>query len=180
VGVLFLAGPLLSAHPSTNDTVSADRPPLDGWMLTTDPSTGVSVRLPAQPQVENTTTNIDSGETLPLRQYSLNLSDGRGQALFEVVDAPDRILDLDKGLQAVAAATGTGGTVTSSRHLDVDGHPALDARYTTVIDGSTYVFFIRVVGDRGHIILVEAGGPVAQENSLSGTHQQVLSTLHLI
>jgi hypothetical protein len=66
--------------------------------------------------------------------------------VFKVADAPDRILDFDKGLQAVVAATGTGGTVTSSRH----------------------------------IILVETGGPVAQENSLSGTHQQVLSTLHLI
>jgi hypothetical protein len=65
-GCAFLTGPLLSAHPSTNDAVSADRHPLDGWMLTTDPSTGVSVRMPAQPQEENTTTTIDSDEPFRL------------------------------------------------------------------------------------------------------------------
>jgi hypothetical protein len=181
-GCAIWAGPLLPTHPSTptNNTVSAGSTLLDGWTLTTDPPTGVSVRLPTQPQVQNTTTTTEGGDTLPLRDYTLNLSDGRGTIEFTVADAPDRILDLDKGLQAVVAGAGSGGILTSSRHFDVDGHPAVDARYTTNVDGSPYVAFARLVADRGHIIIINTTGPFTQENSLNGTHQQILGTLHLI
>jgi hypothetical protein len=80
----------------------------------------------------------------------------------------------------VVAGTGTGATVTNSRHLTVEGHPAVDARYTTTINGSPHVVFARFVGDRGYLVLVETNGPIAQENAVDEAQQQILSTLHLI
>jgi hypothetical protein len=100
-GCAFL-GPILPTRSPAGATPSAYKAPPAEWVLTTDPPSGVSAMLPVQPSVDNTSIRTDDGDTLPLRQYLVNLSDGRGQALFQVSDAPGRILDLDKSVQAVA------------------------------------------------------------------------------
>jgi hypothetical protein len=168
-----VAGPLLAAP------VSASRPPR-GWVLTTDPPSGLSIRLPRQPSVHHNTGTDSAGQPVAVRQYLVTLSDGRSVALFQVAGALHRTMDLDKALRLVVAGTGIGGTVTSSRRLTVEGHPAVEARYTTTINGSPHVVFARFIGDRGYLVLVETNGPLAQENALKEAQQQILSTLHLI
>jgi hypothetical protein len=53
-------------------------------VTTTDPVSGISVMLPGQPTVENTTGKATDGETLPLRQYLLELDQGSRAVLFQI------------------------------------------------------------------------------------------------
>jgi hypothetical protein len=154
------------------------------WVLTTDPPTGISIRLPVKATVENSTTTAHGAEgpSLPYRRYTAVFDGGEKVVFFGVVDLPSAQgrSFLDENLKSTVAATGSGGTVTSSKHLTVDGHPALDARFTTTLDGEKAVFFLRFVIDGTHLVIVETGGPVAAESDLTEKHQQALSTLHLI
>lgn len=170
--------PMLPPRTANPDS-GTEEVPFSKWVSTTDPPSNISVLLPNKPTVKNTTTTDGNGATVPLRQYLVGLSDGRGEALFQVVDAPDRIIDLDKSVQSMASGVGSEGTVTSNRHFDLDGHPAVDARCTSTIDGSLYVVLLRLISDRGYMIMVATDGPIAQEGSLNRTHQQILQTLRI-
>jgi hypothetical protein len=76
-----VAGPLLAAP------VSASRP-TRGWVLTTDPPSGLSIRLPTQPSVHHNTGTDSAGQPVAVRQYLVTLSDGRSVGLFQVAGAP--------------------------------------------------------------------------------------------
>jgi hypothetical protein len=152
----------------------------EGWVLATDSPSGLSARLPGHPSVQNNVGTDAGGEPVAVRQYFVTSSDGRSAALFSVAGAPGRVVDVDQALRLVVAGTGSGATVTRSRHVDVEGHPAVDARYTTTIDGQLHVVFARIISDRGYLVEVETNGPLPQENALNAIHQQILSTLHLI
>jgi hypothetical protein len=163
--------------PTAFITVRAEDPP-SGWVTTTDPS-GISVMLPGQPTVKNTTTTDADGKTLPLRQYSLLLSGGNRVVTFQVIDAFFRTVDFDKALQAMASAQPK-GTVTSSRHFVLDGHPADDGRVTAIIEGTPAVYLVRLVADSGYLVGIMTLGAAPQESALTPFHQQVLGTLHLV
>ncbi|MGH3718276.1 MAG: hypothetical protein ACRDRI_05415 [Pseudonocardiaceae bacterium] len=158
-------------------TTRVDAP--SGWMTTTDPVSGISVMLPGQPTVKNTTTTSANGDTLPLRQYILELNGGSRTVVFQVIDAPFRPIDFDKGLQLVASTQGN-GMVTTSRHFTLDGHPADDSRITGIIEGTPAVSLVRFVADSGYLVAILTVGRSTEESGLIPLHQEVLGTLHLV
>lgn len=182
---LALAGAAAPASPATAltpptafTTIPVEDPTPSGWATTTDPVSGISVMLPGQPTVVKTTTTDADGKTLPLRQYRLELNQGSRAVFFQVIDAPFRKVDLDKGLRGIS--TELKGTVTSSRHFVLDGHPALDGRYTATVEGTPAVGLVRLVVDSGYLVGIMTLGTVAEERAMTQFHQQVLGTLRLI
>ncbi|MBV9139610.1 MAG: hypothetical protein JO115_01585 [Pseudonocardiales bacterium] len=168
--------------PAASITAQADPP--SGWVTTTDPVSGISVMLPGQPTVKNTTTTDANGETLPLRQYLLEFDGGNRAVLFQVIDATFRQVDFDKALQGAASAqsdgTVTDGTVTNSRHFVLDGRPAADGRITATVAGTPAVYLVRLVADNGYLVGIITLGKATEEDALMSFHQQVLGTLRLI
>ena len=158
ISLAVAAAPASTASALTPPTavITARADPPSWWLPTTDPASGISVMLPGQPTVKNTTTKAADGSTLPLRQYLVQLNGGSRAVLFEVIDGPFRPIDFDRGLQAVASpqamtnATMTNGTVTNSRHFVLDGRPADDGRITAAIEGTPAVILVRLVADRGY------------------------------
>jgi hypothetical protein len=168
--------------PAASTTASAEPP--SGWVTTTDPASGISVMLPGQPTVKNTTTTAADGVTVPLRQYILELNGGSRVVLFQVIDATFRQIDFDKALQGAASSqpdgTVTDGTVTDSRHFVLDGRPADDGRITATVAGTPAVYLVRLVADKGYLAGIITLGRVTEENALMSFHHQVLGTLRLI
>lgn len=168
--------------PAASITAQADPP--SGWVATTDPVSGISVMLPGQPTVKNTTTTAANGDILPLHQYILELNGGSRVVLFQVIDAPFRQIDFDRGLQKLASSqsngTVTNGTVTDSRHFVLDGRPADDGRITATVAGTPAVLLVRVVADNGYLVGIFTLGRITEENALMSFHQQLLGTLHLV
>lgn len=183
---LAITGAAVPANTATVLTplaasITARADPPSEWVTITDPLSGISVMLPGQPTVKNTTTTSAVGETLPLRQYILELNEGSRVVLFQVVDAPFRQVDFDRGLQAQATASSqSNGTVTDSRHFVLDGRPADDGRITATVEGTPAVLLIRLVADKGYLVEVMTLGRITEEKALMSFHQQVLGTLHLI
>jgi ABC-type transport system substrate-binding protein len=165
-------------------TARADSP--TGWVPITDPASGISVMLPDQPTVKNTTTTAADGGTLPLRQYLVQLNGGDRAVLFQVIDAPFRQIDFGKltralaSFQATTNGAVTNATVTNSRDFVLDGRPANDARITATIEGTPAVMLVRLVADDGYIVGIMTLGRATEENALISLQQQVLGTLHLV
>jgi hypothetical protein len=153
--------------------------PSSGWVTTTDPASSISVKLPGQPTVNKTTTTVE-GKSIPIRTYVRKLSRSNGVVIFRIADAATGPADLDAAMQSAASSTGSNATVTSNRHFDLDGHPALDGRFTaTTGKGTPVVGFVRCVSGDDHFVVIVTGGAVAQEDTLARVHQQVLDTLQL-
>lgn len=179
-GCASVTGWLPGATTPTAAPTSANVDPLNGWVRTTDPISGASVMLPAEPTVDNSPYKANDGTMIPMRHYEVALADGRGVSVFQVSDPVEQIIDLDSHFQALVNSMGPGSIVTSKRHFDLDGHPALDARFTYLEQGDPYVNLCRIVSDRGYLVLVGTIGPITQENALNGTHQQIANTLRLL
>jgi hypothetical protein len=171
--------PSALASTSAVATVHAEGAVSGDGVTTTDTPSGISVMLPGQPTVKKTTTAAADGTDLPLRQYLLALNGGNEAVLSEVGDAAFRTFHADKGLQGVFSRW-PGGTITSSRHLDINGHPAIDGRLTATMNGTPAVCLIRIVSDNGYVVRVFTLGRVTEENDLTALHQQVIDTLRLI
>lgn len=178
-GATVPANTATALTPSAVSIIAQADDPQSGWVTTTDPASGISVMLPGQPTVKNTTTTDADGNTVPLRQYMLELNEGSRAVLFQVIDVPFRHVDFDKSLQAVASSE-PNGTVTDSRHFVLDGLPADDGRITATIEGTPAVYLVRLVVDKGYLVAIATLGRITEEKALISFHQQILGTLHLI
>ena len=167
------------AHPAAVVTIDAKDPPSGSWVMTNDLASGISVMLPGEATVKNTTTPDADGVNVPVRQYILQLNGGNGAVIFEVGDAAHRSFDPDKGLQGISSAY-PDGKVTASRHLIVNGAPAIDGRITATIAGTPAVCLARFIDDRGYVVGILTLGRITDESELTSLHQQVIKTLHLI
>jgi hypothetical protein len=164
--------------PYTLTTLRAEGPP-SGWVTTTDPTSGISVMLPGQPTINQTTTIAADGKSIQIRAYACNLSGSNGVVVFVIADGASGTADLDAAMQSITSTSGSNGTVTSSRHFVLDGHPALDGRFTVTIRDIPAVGLARFVSDSDHLVGIATSGPVTEEDTLARLHQQVLHTLRL-
>jgi hypothetical protein len=96
-------------------------------VTTTDPASGINVMLPGQPTLHKTT-RTTNGKPTTTRTYVQKLTDSRGAVVFMVKDGAAGV-DLDAALRGMTSTVGANGTVTSSRHVVLDGHPTLDGRF---------------------------------------------------
>jgi hypothetical protein len=150
-----------------------------GWVTTTDPVSGISVMLPGRPTVKNTTATI-VGKSITSRTYSQEHSGAKGVIVFKVADVASGADDLDAAIQGTASTPEwSNGTVTSSRHFVLDGHPALDGRFTATINNRPIIGLVRFVSGSDYSVGILTVGVVTDENTLAQSHQQVLGTLQL-
>jgi hypothetical protein len=191
---LTLTGAAAQASPATG--LAAPHPPAavhvhdstSEWVFTTDPASGISVKLPGQPTI-NTTAFTADGKSFPVRMYTRKLSKINGGIIFSVLDAPAGVtrpgpaeLDtaMDGFVQGVTSKTGGKGEITSSRHFDLDGHPAADGRFAFTTDkGTADVGVIRLVCQDNHLVMIATLGAADKENTMTRIHQKVLGTLQL-
>jgi hypothetical protein len=179
---LTATGAAASASPATAlsapyaVTLHAD--PASGWVTTTDAPSGISVTLPGKPAVKKSTQDIN-GKPASMRVYTRKLSETKGVVRFVVLDSASNAADLDAAMQSLTSTAGTNGTVISSRHFDLDGHPALDGRFKSTINSAPAVGLARFVSAQDHFVGVATIGVADGENTLTRVHKQVLDTLNL-
>lgn len=116
-------------------TVAAD----DGWRLYRNEALGVSVEMPGEAKISTRTLSAADGPVLVTQAsvevssaeyYALAVSDRTGPG----VPYSDAALD---GVLAAAVGAAPGGKVISSRHLTLDGYPALEAEVFVGSNGLT-------------------------------------------
>jgi hypothetical protein len=169
----------LTVFPGGTASLGVTVPAVE-WTETTDSPTGISVMLPGRATVEKTTTTDAGGKSHPFRLYTAEIDSSQG-VLFGIIDFSDGkyTYDFDKGLKGIVENTGSGGAVTNSRRLTVNGHPALDGRFTATFDDGTNVGLVRIVSAGKYVVVIETLGPLSNENELSPIHQRVLGSLRL-
>jgi hypothetical protein len=87
--------------------------------------------------------------------------------------------DLHRFLRVYLDNVGPGATITTATDTDVDGHRALDGRYTMPLGGQEFSGFVRLVDDGKFIVYVMTAVPAADEAVGAQMHQQAVSTLKL-
>ncbi|MFJ9479420.1 hypothetical protein ACIRRI_31095 [Streptomyces mirabilis] len=146
------------------------------WVDTTDKPSGITVKLPGKAEPAKSSLTLDS-KTVEIRLYKVEAEKKR--LLFEVADTSgiDAKSGLDPAIRGVAVPLS--GTVTSNRSLTVAGHPTRDGRITFTSDGVKSVVLVRAIATDGHMVLLAAGGPAANEKDVNQLYQHLTSSLHI-
>ncbi|MGW1895116.1 hypothetical protein ACWCP6_33480 [Streptomyces sp. NPDC002004] len=147
------------------------------WAETTDPPSGITIRLPGKPVVSQFTKPTDG---MTGRLYMVKTDDAVvGFAVFEV---PGTRKNLDQGLHGFLDGynqdSSPSGRLksTESHEATVDGRHALDAQLRA--DDGT-IGSARFIDDGDHFIQTVTIGTQEKEKPMAAVHQQLLDSLHM-
>ena len=141
-------------------------------VITTDPPSGVSVALHAQP---TPSTQPIPGTTITIRIYLAQTGDlASSLSVFEISEAEGGY-DLDGGVEG--SAQGSGGTVVSSTEVTVAGFPGRDFEVDVTSNGVNGMVQSRIVYTGEHVIQVQAVGPDTRRDDVVRLFGQLTSTL---
>ncbi|HEY2984998.1 MAG TPA: hypothetical protein VGJ38_12655 [Jatrophihabitantaceae bacterium] len=132
-------------------------------MATVDPETGIRFALPGVAR-EQTQTDVVDGKRIEKRIYLVEMSDEVGVAATVANGATETVVfgDLDSiPVELVAQFRGAGSTdiaVLERRHVQVQGHSALDFRISfTPLDHTKgkSMWFVRAIDDDTSLVMLQ-------------------------
>jgi len=153
------ATPARSAAPASSTASSGGEP----WVATVDPETGIRFALPGVAR-EQTQTDVVDGKRIEKRIYLVEMSDEVGVAATVANGATETVVfgDLDSiPVELVAQFRGAGSTdiaVLERRHVQVQGHSALDFRISfTPLDHTKgkSMWFVRAIDDDTSLVMLQ-------------------------
>ncbi|MGY6502361.1 MAG: hypothetical protein ACXIVQ_15860 [Acidimicrobiales bacterium] len=147
------------------------------WIDFTDPATGISVRLPGQPQSFTDQIEAEPGNTVTLNAHIVDLGDIA--ATFGVYELQFPFFDLETSIEG--SATEIGGTIDSTTPTEYEGFEALDGvisfNQPPIGDAVVLVRVVSLAEDRQQAVQISVIGAEAELDMLQEMFDEIVDSL---